>query len=121
MSYNRYSGNTTKVAKEKLKQVSSFQVGDLFNWTKDPFADITFAGLRNWLTEIAGLKENDDKYRLFFKSLDSYINMTSLKAIQNSSEEAKFNLLVASQAKKTKDVSDRRPLFELYPRPPTGN
>ena len=120
MSYNQYSGNTTKIAKEKLRQVSTFQVGDLFDWTKDPFADISFVGLRNWLTEIAGLDPKNERFNLFFKALDSYIDITSLQAIQNSSEDAKFNLLVASQAKKKTDTGNRRPLFELAPRSDAG-
>ena len=118
MSYNNYSRNGTKVSREKLKQASTFQAGELFKWAGDPFADISFVGLRNWLTNIAGLDPKDDRYKKFFDSLDSYIELTSLKAIQFSTEEAKFNLLIASKTKKTTDGTDRRPLFELGPTSP---
>lgn len=121
MSYNdRYSGNKTKATRAELKRTSTFQVGELFDWTHDPFADISFVGLRNWLTSIAGLKETDEQYKEFFKAFDSYIELTSLKAIQSSTEEAKFNLLIASKKQKKTDVDNRRPLFELAPRPDAG-
>ena len=121
MSYNdRYSGNKIKATRKELTSVSTFQVGELFKWSHDPFADISFVSLRNWLTNIAGLKPIDKRYDKFFAALDSYIELTSLKAIQHSSEEAKFNLLVASKKQKKTDVDKRRPLFELAPRSDAG-
>lgn len=120
MSYNNYQGNRKKVAREELKKASTFQVGELFDWTHDPFADISFVALRNWLTNIGGMDPKDADYVKFFEAMDSYIELTSLKAIQYSTEEAKYNLLIASKAKKTTDASNRRPLYELAPRPNAG-
>ena len=119
MSYSNYSGGVTKVSREKLKQASTFQAGEFFDWTGDPFADISFVGLRNWLINVAGLDRKDDRYSKFFETFDAYIDLTSLKSIQRSSEEAKFNLLIADRAKKdiSEDYTKRRPLFALAPEP----
>jgi hypothetical protein len=106
------TGTLNRVAKEAIRNVSTFQAGEIFEHLSEPLADVSYVGLRNWLINVAGLKTNDDNYKKFFEVLDSYIKLTELKNVQNSSEEAKFNLLIAAKTKKD-DYKDRRPIFEL--------
>lgn len=111
MSY-RSSTDHKKAKLEDIRRLTAYQLGDIFEYLRQPHADVSFVGLRSWLVNVAGLDPKNEKYTKFFDVLDSYIKLTELKSVQNSSEYTKMDLMLAGSLKKDKK-EDRGPLFEI--------